>query len=74
MMVVEAFATIDGLQHLSEQQTPIEDKPLEDHLGNGNVIPKNLTCSKILLEIMIVKLQPHYTKVLLYVCCQPFYC
>jgi hypothetical protein len=54
-MVVKAFAITSGLQHLSEQQTPIEDQPLEDHLGNENVILKNLTRSKILLEIMIVK-------------------
>jgi hypothetical protein len=54
-MVVESFTIANGLQHLSEQQTPIEDQPLEDHLGNENVIPKNLTRSKILLEIMIVK-------------------
>jgi hypothetical protein len=54
-MVVEAFATTDGSQHLSEQQTPIEDQPLEDYLGNENVILKNLTCFEILLETMIMK-------------------
>jgi hypothetical protein len=54
-MVVEAFAKANGLQRLIEQQTPIEYQPLEDHLGNENVILENLTCFKILLETMIVK-------------------
>jgi hypothetical protein len=53
-MVVESFATINWLQHLNGEQTPIGDQPLEDHLGNDNVILENLTRSKILLETMIV--------------------
>jgi hypothetical protein len=54
-MVVKTFATTNGLQHLSEQQTPIEDQPLEDYPRNENVILENLTCFEILLETMIVK-------------------
>jgi hypothetical protein len=54
-MVVETFATTDGLQHLSEQQTPIKDQPLEDYHGNENVILENLTRFEILLETMIMK-------------------
>ncbi len=54
-MVVEAFATIDGLQHLNEQQTPIKDQPLEDYLGNDNVILETLTRFEILFETMIMK-------------------
>jgi hypothetical protein len=54
MMVVEAFATVNGLQHVCEEQNTLDSHPLEEPANDINDLPPQKH-HETLMEVMFTK-------------------
>ncbi len=55
-MVIKAFGSFDALQHACEDQTPLEDPPLENNVSHVDAPHDDM-----LMEASFTKATTHYT-------------